>query len=69
MIRYVTINSVRIERIHTSALVGQNKQIKHLMTQAPTLKQNKAVKTTFLENPRQCYRSDYVYSCHHACVL
>ena len=49
MIRYVTINSVRIERIHTSALVGQNKQIKHLMTQAPTLKQNKAVKTTFLE--------------------
>jgi DNA-binding MarR family transcriptional regulator len=49
MIRYVTINSVRIKRIHTSALVGQNKQIKHLMTQAPTLKQNKAVKTTLLE--------------------
>jgi len=49
MIRYVTVNSVRIKRIHTSALVGQNKQIKHLMTQAPTLKQNKAVKTTLLE--------------------
>ena len=49
MIRYVTIISVRIKKIHTSALVGQNKQIKHLMTQAPTLKQNKAVKTTLLE--------------------
>ena len=34
---------------HTSALDGQNKQSKHLMTQAPTPKQNKAVKTTFLE--------------------